>query len=75
MSITAAEIGLHAQTKPELERLLRGKARAYLPAAKYVTIYHMRDLGSGDKKVGIFVSFLISLFPYLISSGKPMTSF
>ena len=48
-------------TKGEIYRFLTVEAKVYLPDYKTVTIWHMKDLASGDKNVSI-----ISIFnPFL----------
>ena len=51
MNVTtfAAKFG----TKGEVYRFLTVKAAIYLPPYENTTCWHMRDLASGEKKVGI----------------------
>ena len=39
-------------TKGEIYRFLTVEAKVYLPDYRTVTIWHMKDLASGEKKVG-----------------------
>ena len=51
-------------TKGEIYRFLTVEAKVYLPDYKIVTIWHMKDLASGDKNVSttsIFNPFLANL--------------
>ena len=48
---TTKELGVLMRTKVDIEFILRWDYDAYLCEAKYMTIYHFRDLLSGDKKV------------------------
>ena len=40
-------------TKGEIYRFLTVEAKVYLPDYRTVTIWHMKDLASGEKKVSI----------------------
>ena len=40
-------------TKGEIYRFLTVEAKVYLPDFRTVTIWHMKDLASGEKKVSI----------------------
>ena len=40
-------------TKGEIYRFLTVEAKVYLPDYRTVTIWHMKDLASGDKNVGL----------------------
>ena len=45
------ESGARFGTKGEIYRFLTVEARVYLPDFRTVTIWHMKDLTSGDKSV------------------------
>ena len=50
-SVTAKEISAKFNSKSEFHWFLVQEMGAYLPKAKFISIYHLRDLMSGDKKV------------------------
>lgn len=50
-SVTVANLQTVLQTKKDIEKVLRGECRAYLPDERYLTIYFYRDCISGEAKV------------------------
>ena len=55
-------LGVKAQTKNELYRLLSVDAKLYLPPQKETSIYFIRGIVNGRKKVSFINSFLLILF-------------
>ena len=50
-TVNVATFGARFGTKGEIYRFLTVEARVYLPDFRAVTIWHMKDLTSGDKSV------------------------
>ena len=51
VQMSAAEIAAKFNNKAEFHFFLTHELNAFLPTSDRVTIYHLRDLMSGDKKV------------------------
>ena len=49
--ITAKEFGAKFRSKPEAYRFMTGEVKAYLCHVDNVTLWHMRDLASGAKRL------------------------
>ncbi len=52
--MAAAQFAAKFKSKRECHRFLCVDVGAYIPPLATVTIYHMRDLIGGDKRVSIF---------------------
>ena len=50
-NMTVSNFGAKFGTKGEVYRFLTVEAKVYLPDFRTVTIWHMKDLASGDKTV------------------------
>ena len=53
MSINLAQLGTKAKSKNEMYRILTVEAKIYLPPQKECSIYIIRDIFLGQKKVTI----------------------
>ena len=53
---SALQLGAHAQTKREFEKIARGEMGAIFCNSKYLTLFFYRDWASGDKDVSITAS-------------------
>ena len=53
---SALQLGAHAQTKREFEKIARGEMGAIFCDSKYLTLFFYRDWASGDKDVSITAS-------------------
>ena len=51
VQITATEFAAKFQSKREVYRFLSSDVKAYLPNYEAVTVWHLRDLASGKKKL------------------------
>ena len=51
--VLANSFAAKCSTKGEVWRFLSTEAKIYLPPYTTVTIWHMKDLASGSKKVGL----------------------
>ena len=51
MSVNAASFGAKYASKREVYRFLTSEARVYLPSYDTVTIFHMRDLVAGRRRM------------------------
>ena len=49
--IPAAEFAAKFKSKREVYRFLSSEVKAYLPSYETVTIWHLRDLASGKKRL------------------------
>ena len=52
-------LGLKAQSKNEIYRLLTVEAELYLPPQKETSIYFVRDVFHGNKKVNACFNYLL----------------
>lgn len=50
-SINAASFGAKFSSKREVYRFLTAEARIYLPSYETVTVFHMRDLVAGRRRL------------------------
>ena len=50
-SVNAASFGAKYSSKREVYRFLTSEARVYLPSYDTVTIFHMRDLVAGRRRM------------------------
>ena len=67
-NVLTASFSAKFSTKGEVWRFLSTEARIYIPPYPTITIWHLKDLASGKKKVGYgFPSHLI-----VDSLGNPM---
>ena len=60
-NIIASSFGAKFSSKGEIWRFLATEAGIYLPSFDTVTIWHLKDVAAGTKKVGIsiFLSFYL----------------
>ena len=49
--VTTAAFAAKFQSKHEVHRFLAAEVMAYLPAAHTMTVWHLRDLAMGKKKI------------------------
>ena len=52
--VNLIDLGMKARTKSEMYRLLTVDADLYLPPQKKVSIYFIREITTGSKKVLLF---------------------
>ena len=49
--MTSAEFGAKFKSKREVYRFLAAEVKAYLPAFETITVWHLRDLSAGKKRI------------------------
>ena len=64
MTINVSQLGTKAKSKNEMYRILTVEAKIYLPPQKECSIYFIRDIFQGRKKVDISL-LLISMSGFI----------